>query len=148
MLGSRWGRTPLLAAMLLFLGVLGWFAGGWFASGPLDKDTAFTVPDGSSLSSVAVKLETEGAIASAAAFKLRARIFGAGSTIKAGEFMLPAGASMSQVLNRIAGDQVLRRHHRGLVGGRAGTNRCAAGARARDGAAGAQQHDARPVRCV
>lgn len=109
MLGSRWGRTPLLAAMLLFLGVLGWFAGGWFASGPLDKDTAFTVPDGSSLSSVAVKLETEGAIASAAAFKLRARIFGAGSTIKAGEFMLPAGASMSQVLNRIAGDQVLRR---------------------------------------
>ena len=109
MLGSRWGRTPLVAAILLFFGVIAWFLGGWYSSGPLTKDTAFTVPDGSSLSSVAEQLEKTGAIASASAFKLRARIFGAGSSIKAGEFLLPKGASMSQVLDRIAGDEVLRR---------------------------------------
>lgn len=89
MLGSRWGRTPLLAAVLLLLGVGAWFVGGWYSSGPLAQDTAFTVPDGSSLSGVAAKLEREGVIASASAFKLRARIFGAGSSIKAGEFMIP-----------------------------------------------------------
>ena len=83
--------------------------GGWYSSGPLQKDTAFTVPDGSSLSGVAAKLEREGVVSSANAFKLRARIFGAGSSIKAGEFLIPKGASMSQVLERIAGDQVLRR---------------------------------------
>ncbi len=109
MLGSRWGRTPLLAAVLLFLAVGGWFFGGWYVSGPLGKDTAFTVPDGSTLSSVAAKLETEGVIGSATAFKLRARLIGAGSSIKAGEFLIPKGASMSRVLSVIAGDEVLRR---------------------------------------
>ncbi|MFN3516503.1 MAG: endolytic transglycosylase MltG [Novosphingobium sp.] len=109
MLGWRWRRTPLLAAVVLLLGVGAWFVGGWYASGPLAQDTAFTVPDGSSLSGVAAKLEREGVIASASAFKLRARIFGAGSSIKAGEFMIPRGASMATVLGRIAGDEVLRR---------------------------------------
>ena len=109
MLGSRWGRTPIFAALALFLGVAAWFFGGWYSSGPLGQDTAFTVPDGSSLSSVAAKLEAESLISSASAFKLRARFIGAGSSIKAGEFLIPKGASMSRVLSVIAGDEVLRR---------------------------------------
>jgi UPF0755 protein len=48
-------------------------------------------------------------ISSATAFKLRARVLGAGSTIKAGEFALPAGASMARVLDLLTGDEVLRR---------------------------------------
>jgi UPF0755 protein len=67
------------------------------------------VSDGASLGGIAEKLEKEGVISSASAFKLRARIFGAGSTIKAGEFKLPAGASMSQVLGIVASDEILRR---------------------------------------
>jgi len=109
MLGTRWGCKPLLAAAVLLLAVIGWFGVGWVWSGPLKADTAFIVPDGSSLASVAEKLEKEGAIDSAAAFKLRARIFGMGSTIKAGEFKLPAHASMRQVFATIASDEILRR---------------------------------------
>lgn len=109
MLGSRWGRTPFIAAALLLVALFGWFAGGWYSSGPLARDTAFVVPDGASLGGIAEKLEKEGVIASASSFKLRARIFGAGSTIKAGEFKLPAGASMSQVLGIVASDEILRR---------------------------------------
>ncbi|MFM5950886.1 MAG: endolytic transglycosylase MltG [Novosphingobium sp.] len=109
MLGSRWGRTPFLAALALILLGMVWFVGGWYSSGPLGKTAAFTVPDGSSLSSVAAKLEKEGMISSASAFKLRARVLGIGSTIKAGEFELPANASMSQVFGLITGDEVLRR---------------------------------------
>ena len=108
MLGRR-GSRPLLAAVLVALAALAWLLGGWFAAGPLKQDTAFLVPDGSSLSGVAARLEAKGAISSAAAFRLRARIFGAGAPIKAGEFMLPKGASGSRILAIIQGDQVLRR---------------------------------------
>jgi UPF0755 protein len=97
-----------IAAILLLIG--GWVAlGGWYGSGALAKDTAFVVPDGSSLSTVATKLEKEGAIASASSFRLRARILGGGTPIRAGEFMLPKGASPSQILAILQGNEVLRR---------------------------------------
>lgn len=102
-------RRGALAAVLAALLLLGWFVSGWYGSGPLVKDTPFTVPDGSSLSTVADKLEKEGAIASAQSFRLRARIFGGGAPIKAGEFLLPTGASPSQILSILQGDAVLRR---------------------------------------
>ena len=109
MLGSRRGCTPLIAAALAVLLGLGWLGGGYVWAGPLAKDDAFIVPDGASLSAVAAKLEKEGAISSAGAFKLRARIFGLGKTIKAGEFKLPAHASMREILAIIASDNILRR---------------------------------------
>ena len=102
-------RRGALAAALAVLLLLGWFVSGWYGSGPLVKDTPFTVPDGSSLSTVADKLEDEGAIASAESFRLRARIFGGGAPIKAGEFLLPQGASPSKILSILQGDAVLRR---------------------------------------
>ena len=85
------------------------FLSGWGSAGPLAKDTPFLVPDGASLGSVAAKLEKEGAITSADAFRLRARILAGGGTIKAGEFMLPKGASPSQILSILTGDAVMRR---------------------------------------
>ena len=105
----RRGCLPALVAGLLMLGALGWLLGGWFMSGPLKTPTAFVVPDGSSLGSVAAKLEGEGAIDSASAFRWRARLFGGGAPIKAGEFMLPKGASPSRILSIIQGDEILRR---------------------------------------
>ena len=109
MLGSRRGFLPLLAGAVLLLGALGWVLGGWYTGGPLAKDSAFIVPDGSSLGSVAGKLESAGAIASASSFKMRARIFGGGNAIKAGEFLLPRHASPAQILRILQGDEVLRR---------------------------------------
>jgi UPF0755 protein len=104
-------RGCLLAALAaLALLAAGWsFLGGWYGSGPLAKDTAFIVPDGSSLAGVAGKLEQEGAIASADAFRLRARILAGGAPIKAGEFMLPRGASPAKILAILQGDAVIRR---------------------------------------
>jgi UPF0755 protein len=105
----RRGCAVPLGIIGLLAAVLVWFSAGWFSSGPLAKDTPFVVPDGSSLNGVAAKLEKEGAIESADFFRLRARIFGAGAPIKAGEFMLPKQASPSQILEVIQGDEVLRR---------------------------------------
>jgi UPF0755 protein len=104
-------RGCILAAIVaLALLVAGWaFLGGWYGSGPLAKDVSFIVPDGSSLRSVAEKLEKEGAIASAGGFRLRARLLASDDPIKAGEFRLPKGASPSQILAILQSDDVIRR---------------------------------------
>jgi len=102
-------RGVLIAAILPILALLLFALWPWYGAGPLERDTSFVVPDGSSLAGVAAKLEREGVISSADSFRLRARIFGGGAPIRAGEFMMPKGASASQVLSIIQGDEVLRR---------------------------------------
>ncbi|MBS0253740.1 MAG: endolytic transglycosylase MltG [Proteobacteria bacterium] len=102
------GCLGLLAALALLVG--GWaLAGTWFARGPLKHDTVFVVPDGATLGEVAQKLEDKGAVLSARTFRWRARMFGHGQRVKAGEFMLPLGASESKILSILAGDEALRR---------------------------------------
>ena len=101
MLGAALAAV-VLAALLFLLA-------GWFSSGPLGQDTDFIVPDGASLSAVAAKLERDGAISSASAFRLRARLLSGGSPIRAGEYRLPKGASPSRILSILQGDAVLRR---------------------------------------
>ncbi len=104
-------RGCLLAAIVAILLVVGGWSllGGWYSAGPLARESTFVVPDGSSLASIATKLEKERAIASADSFRLRARLFGGGAPIKAGEFLLPEGASPSKILAILQGDEVLRR---------------------------------------
>ncbi|MFM5929409.1 MAG: endolytic transglycosylase MltG [Novosphingobium sp.] len=99
----------IVGAFVLAVGSLTWLLGGWYWGGPLEKDAAFIVPDGSSLKAVSAKLEKEGVIASSSSFYLRARIFGAGGSIKAGEFSVPAGASPSKVLSILQGGEAVRR---------------------------------------
>ena len=106
---TRRGRLlAAIAAVLLALAALS-LLGGWFSAGPLQAEQAFVVPDGASLGTVSAKLEPAGAIRSADSFRLRARFFGGGAPIKAGEFLLPKGASPSQILAILQGDEVLRR---------------------------------------
>lgn len=105
-------RIGCLAAAALALVVVlafAWFAWGWYGSAQVEKDTAFVVPDGASVSSVARKLEKEHLIGSADSFLLRAKIFGSGDPVKAGEFELPAGASPSQILDTFQHGEALRR---------------------------------------
>ncbi|WP_395327014.1 endolytic transglycosylase MltG [Novosphingobium sp. BL-8H] len=100
----------LVAAIGLTALIVLWsFVGGWYGSGPLAKDTHFIVPNGASLATVADRLEKQGMIRSATGFTLRARVFGAGSEIKAGEFAIPAHASASRVMAIISSDDVIRR---------------------------------------
>ncbi|MCA1660637.1 MAG: endolytic transglycosylase MltG [Novosphingobium sp.] len=103
-------RSKLLAGLaLIALLAAGLWLRGWYGAGPLDKPAAFVVPDGSTLTSVAGKLETEGAIGSASAFLTRAKILGSGDPIKAGEFLLPAGASAATILDTLQHGKVIRR---------------------------------------
>ena len=85
--------------LLLVACVGGWLALGWWGGAEVEDETAFTVASGSTLTSVASDLEEAGHIASADAFLLRAKIFGSSDPIKAGEFMLAAGASAASILD-------------------------------------------------
>ena len=82
---------------------------GWWGSSRIEKDTAFVVPAGASLTSVAGKLEAEGLVRSADTFLLWAKILGSGDPIRAGEFLLPAGTSSSDILDTLQHGEVIRR---------------------------------------
>jgi UPF0755 protein len=102
-------RKAALALVALGALVLVWFAWGWYGSSAVEKDIAFTVPDGATLTSVAGKLEKEGLIDSSSAFLLRAKILGSGDPVQRGEFAIPAGASGSSILDTLQHGQVIRR---------------------------------------
>ncbi len=108
-------RGRLLPALALLALLLGWsIFGGWYGRGPLKHATDFTVPAGATLPVVAAQLQKSGVIVSARAFRLRARLFRlplfrGGAPIKAGEFLLPPGASESEIFALLTGDLALRR---------------------------------------
>ncbi len=92
----------------LAVAVLG-FGWNWWVSSGVERDTAFVVPAGSSLTSVAGKLEDEGLIGSSDTFLLHAKLFGSGDPIRAGEFLLPAGSSASTILDTLQHGEAIRR---------------------------------------
>ncbi len=81
----------------------------WYGSATVVEDRSFVIPQGSSLTSVANKLEEEGIISSADGFLLRAKFLGGSEPIKAGEFRLAAGASPAQIHQMFQTGEVIRR---------------------------------------
>ena len=104
-------KLGLAAGAVVLLGLAGliWFASGWYGSADVEEDTSFIVPQGSTLTAVAGLLAEEGLIGSSDSFLLRAKILGSGDPIQAGEFLIPAGASASQILDTFQNGQVIRR---------------------------------------
>jgi UPF0755 protein len=99
----------LLIGGLLFLIVAGNFVYGWTADGPSPREVTIVVKPGSSIRLAAEQLQKSGVIKSADAFVNRARIFGATSTIKTGEFLIPAHASNSEILSILTGGKTVQR---------------------------------------
>ncbi len=105
-------RTAKILAglgLLLLLILGGNFAYGWTAAGPSPRDVTIVIQPGSSIAAAAEQMEQGKIIKSAAAFLSRAKIFGRGKTIKAGEFNIPAGASNADILDILSGGKVIQR---------------------------------------
>jgi UPF0755 protein len=102
-------KYAIIAAALLLALIAGNFIYGWTADGPLTRETTVVIKPGSSITSAAEQLEDAGIVKSADAFINRAKIFGASSTIKAGEFVIPARASNSDVLSILTGGRTVQR---------------------------------------
>ncbi len=99
----------LVAAFVLVALPAGWFLGSWFMPAVLEEERPFIVPEGASLSTIAVKLEEEGFIASSDRFLMGAKLFGGSRHVKAGEFLLPMEGGGSQILSILQSGDVIRR---------------------------------------
>lgn len=105
----RFGCLILIVAAVIVGLVATNFIYGWNASGPLETEQQIIVKSGSSLGMAAKSLEDDGVIESADAFLTRARVFGGSEPIKAGEFIIPAGASNATILNILQGGKTVQR---------------------------------------
>lgn len=102
-LGLIAGVAVVLIAAALFLGST------FLGSATVKQESAFIIPDGASVTSVANDLEEQGHITSADGFVMNARLFGSSEPIKAGEFELKPEMSQGDILKLFQSGDVVRR---------------------------------------
>ncbi|MFQ8430312.1 endolytic transglycosylase MltG [Amaricoccus sp. W119] len=101
--------TVLIVGLALLFGVIVWGQRQYAAPGPLAEPLLMEVDRGEGLSSIAAKLEDGGAIRNGSMFRIAARYSKQDQGLRYGEYEIPAGASMKDILalmNR--GGNVLR----------------------------------------
>lgn len=97
----------LIAAALLIVGI--YALNSAFGAATIEQESAFVIPAGSTLTSVAHGLEEQGHISSASGFLLRARLLGDDAPVQAGEFRLAPGMSQGDILEAFQRGDVIRR---------------------------------------
>ncbi|MGI9362693.1 MAG: endolytic transglycosylase MltG [Parasphingorhabdus sp.] len=105
----RLGCLILVVAAIFAAVFAGNFIYGWNSSGPLEGERAIIIKRGSSVAMAAETLEQEGAIKSAELFLSRAKVLGGSEPIKAGEFLIPAGASNAQIYELLQSGKTIQR---------------------------------------
>ncbi|HAH11787.1 MAG TPA: endolytic transglycosylase MltG [Alphaproteobacteria bacterium] len=88
----------ILVAMAGAAGTAYWAKMEFEGSGPLAQETMFVVPKGASLTQIAEQLEKDGLISNAYVFRAGAYYLRKQGGLKAGEYTVPAGASMQDIL--------------------------------------------------
>lgn len=76
--------------------------------GPLTQDTAFVVERGASGASIAAKLQQEGLIENDFFFRLANRLFASNQSLQAGEYLIPARASVRDIVVMMASGDALQ----------------------------------------
>ena len=103
-------RFGLLLVGLAALALVGLFVlQSYFGDAVIEEETAFVISAGSSLTTVAQKLEDEGIITSADGFLLQAKLFGSSDPIQAGEFALTPDMGQGDILAHFQSGDVIRR---------------------------------------
>jgi UPF0755 protein len=91
----------LLTALLGVVGLVGasyWVLTEFEQPGPAAQAFHFKVPKGAGANTIAQKLEAEGLISNAYVFRAGAFFYDRTTAMKAGEYDIPAGASMRQIM--------------------------------------------------
>jgi len=91
--------TLLIVALFLLGGVILFGQSTYRAEGPLNEPVCVRVQPGSNMSRVSQDLENKGAIASGTLFRLGADYSEKADKLKAGAFLVPAGASMEEIVD-------------------------------------------------
>jgi len=91
-----------LIVLFLGVGIAGlWAKNEYMQAGPLDQGICLRVAPGSKFYDTADDLKKQGAISSASLFRIGAEYNGKANQLKAGSFLIPAAASMDQVVDLI-----------------------------------------------
>ncbi|MCF6273684.1 MAG: endolytic transglycosylase MltG [Rhodobacteraceae bacterium] len=94
--------TFIILALVGLGAVIGWGRAQFYAPGPLAEPVFIEVAQGDTLNKVTPKLVESGAVDDPQIFRLGARYTELGSQLKFGEYEIPAGASMFDVLTILA----------------------------------------------
>ena len=92
------GLSFLIVAFIAFAGAIGWGQREFTTEGPLEQAIFFEVERGASLRAVSEGLAEDGAISSAMIFRLGADYTGQAGELRFGNYEIPAGASMVDIL--------------------------------------------------
>lgn len=90
--------TFVILALMGIGAVVGWGRAQFYADGPLAEAVMIEVEQGDNLGKVTPRLLAAGAIEREELFRLGARYSGLGDQLKFGEYEIPAGASMEDIL--------------------------------------------------
>jgi UPF0755 protein len=93
--------TLFIVILIAMAALVAWGRNEFFAAGPLAQPICLEVERGASLSAVSRNLEERGAISDARVFRIGAEYADRADDLKFGSYMVPAAASMSEVLEAI-----------------------------------------------
>jgi UPF0755 protein len=93
------GLSFLIIACIAFAGAVGWSQHRYNEDGPLEQAIFFEVRPGASMRVVSNALTEQGAVSSAMLFRLGADYAGRAGDLRFGNYEIPAGASMEDVLD-------------------------------------------------
>lgn len=94
--------TLLIVVTFLLGGVILWGQSEYRAEGPLEAPICLRVDRGSNMSRVSQDLEKQGAITNGALFRVGSDYTEKSGKLKAGAFLVPAGASMEQIADIVS----------------------------------------------
>ncbi len=101
--------TLLILLLVVIFGIVTWAQSQYHNPGPLAEPLAFEVERGEGLASVAGKLAQAKAISNETVFRIGARYAKLDAGLKFGEYQIPAGASMEDILKLLnKGGNVVR----------------------------------------
>ncbi len=101
--------VTVLVVIVVLVGV--WGVWSYFGPGPAARrggSTTVILRHGASLPEIASDLETQGVVRSGAVFMAAAQITRAARRLKAGEYAVPTGASLAQVVEMIRDGRIVR----------------------------------------
>ncbi len=105
--------TLFVSALLGGIGLIGLVHYSFTTAGPMpdgQTETVVTIPRGTGLSAISRTLEGEGVITSAHVFHIGVRLSGSSKDLKAGEYAIPPGASMREIMDLfISGKSILHK---------------------------------------
>ncbi|MCV6824080.1 MULTISPECIES: endolytic transglycosylase MltG [Halocynthiibacter] len=96
--------TFLLVLMFCAGGMLLWAKNQYSAEGPLEQAICLRVEQGSTMGRVSTSLAEQGAISSGYLFRVGVNYSDKAADLKAGSFLIPAGASMEGIVDLVTGD--------------------------------------------